>query len=322
VTRLLFHEAAFYTPSPLTKKDFDKLLTAIERMASSLPENLYLLLSSFPVAINENHYVNQVVHVQCGAVPKLTIFTKITPSGFDPLFPNMKCIHYSSEKRKPVQDDLAMSVLPDNENTPVIDYSCTLKCQTSGGAEFFSVIEICKDHFFKEGYKSLNKQIDLMTEPRANELIPRQLLHTITSNWIDFVDDSMLTNKIVRADPIKGYDFGNHIPLVSLSAAFRAKVLQTSLEYQEVYKKMNLIMDSEVISIVNPPFGPPLTLFFYEAHQLSVLPADFLSRVDQHNERVIQQYSYQNCLLFNYPSAIIKEEKKEKGIKLTVKRVG
>jgi hypothetical protein len=91
VTRLTSNEFYFYPYAKrgaLKNESFANLLTRIESLAATLPENLHLILSSFPVMDADNQVHNTVVHVQCGELPRLYAFSKSMPSSVDPKYPS------------------------------------------------------------------------------------------------------------------------------------------------------------------------------------------------------------------------------------------
>lgn len=86
VTRVSVNEFYFYPyrrRGPLSAAGFSALFESIGVMAGKLPENLHLILGSFPV-VNEHHHVrNLVIHVQCGKKAALKVFAKMVPAEND-----------------------------------------------------------------------------------------------------------------------------------------------------------------------------------------------------------------------------------------------
>ncbi len=86
VTRLSFNEFYFYPyqkHGPLSQHGFDALVQKVDTLAHELPENLHLVLASFPVMDAKHQVHNMVLHVQCGEEAKLYSFAKAIPSKQD-----------------------------------------------------------------------------------------------------------------------------------------------------------------------------------------------------------------------------------------------
>lgn len=71
----------------LTEDNFLDLIKMIEKLAENLPENLHLLLATFPLRNNNNFVFNVAVYVQCGSTPNIHITTKSCPSNVDLIYP-------------------------------------------------------------------------------------------------------------------------------------------------------------------------------------------------------------------------------------------
>jgi hypothetical protein len=91
ITRLLTPEFFFYPckdRGPLSEEGFSQLLEKINQWAAGLPENLYLVLGSFPVKSSDHTVRNSVIHLQCGPEPQITTPYKALPHRYDIEYPN------------------------------------------------------------------------------------------------------------------------------------------------------------------------------------------------------------------------------------------
>lgn len=87
ITRVILNEFSFYPYhdfGPLSEEMFSELILKIENLAKNYPENLHLVLASFPVSNAQNQVYNTVLYVQCGPEPKIYPHTKSNPASVDP----------------------------------------------------------------------------------------------------------------------------------------------------------------------------------------------------------------------------------------------
>lgn len=89
IVRLITSEFFFYPDKangPLTENIFSLLIASLEQLAITLPENLHLILASFPVIIEKNAIFNITVSIHCGRIPLITTFAKFFAFYNDPCY--------------------------------------------------------------------------------------------------------------------------------------------------------------------------------------------------------------------------------------------
>lgn len=89
ITCISTNEFFFYPNKergPLSQEGFNKIVLELEKLASTLPPNLHLLLSSFAV-VNANKTVNNIaLYITCGDNPSIHISAKMINSWSDPIY--------------------------------------------------------------------------------------------------------------------------------------------------------------------------------------------------------------------------------------------
>jgi hypothetical protein len=93
MTRLCFPEFSFYPckqHGPLMKAEFDTLLREIETLAKKSPQNLHLVLGTFPVINDKKDVSNIAVYVQCGSKSKISLIPKVISSLDDLYYPRTR----------------------------------------------------------------------------------------------------------------------------------------------------------------------------------------------------------------------------------------
>ena len=202
ITRLIMHEFSLYpAKEPLSVKEFNQLYSDIRQIITSkMSDNLYLIISSIPVACDKKYgksqVVNHVIHVQCGKDPKMELLTKINPSFIDPVYKKTHNMRYQ-EYREETSAAATILLTDNNQAASAQSYGRIVKCETVGGSRFHSVVDICLDYSEGEGKKNFNKEIELIAQSKNNNLIPDQISHVITSNSIDFSHENDLADNIM-----------------------------------------------------------------------------------------------------------------------------
>lgn len=287
VTRLMFHEFSFYTKKkPLSVAAFKLFIKKVEKLSSKLNENLFLLISSVPVLNPNNTVSNHVIHVQCGPLPKIEVLTKINPSPIDPVYPHTKNAKYSEERSNIFYKAVANTLLPntnDNGSGIGLNYGRILRCETSGGAQFHTAIDICLDHARGEALRTFQREIEQTINSANNEPIPLQVSHVVTANSISFNDNNKIIDSIVRADPSYTYSAKNDIKAIPIPTDLMTNLPMLS-KLQKQFPKMNFIQENNSIKINNPPFGPTTKLKVYTPMQLEHAKDDISNKITKHND--------------------------------------
>ncbi len=105
ITRLIFTEFSFYPSTergPLTELEFKELMEQLVEFAKTLPPNLHLVLSSFPVVEAKGNVHNVASYIQCNgksADPIITNFAKAVPSDEDVVYPGTKNTYFTQGHR-------------------------------------------------------------------------------------------------------------------------------------------------------------------------------------------------------------------------------
>jgi len=141
MTRMTTNEFFFYTQKPLTIEQFQALMKDVGEMAASQPENLHLVLGSFAVRTPDNKVMNVVPHIECGPTPKINLIVKNHPSVIDPKYQEP----YISKV-----DNISGLKIQINGNDVPFSFNNVLECKTAGGTPFYSCVDICADHCFRD----------------------------------------------------------------------------------------------------------------------------------------------------------------------------
>ena len=194
ITRIITDEFSFYPNEPLTIESYTVLLRAMYAIAQNLPLNIHLILASFPV-LDEHHRLHNItVHITCGKQPLLHHHSKAFFSSID--------WNYSGKRfatEKAFKSKVYMS--PINFGQPICFSSGTLlSSSTAGGTQFISNIEVCVEHHYKKGSRCLSRNLNL--KERAQQIIPLQYSHIVTSNSVDLNTTDIEPARITQADRV------------------------------------------------------------------------------------------------------------------------
>lgn len=89
ITRIITTEFFFYNSAleePWTDENFGILCHKLEKRAAKLPRGIHLVLASFPLANERNEMHNQVLHIECGPMPRLATTSKYYDALKDPSY--------------------------------------------------------------------------------------------------------------------------------------------------------------------------------------------------------------------------------------------
>jgi hypothetical protein len=200
VTRLSFNEYYFYPGKkrgPLSLHTLKEIITEIEKLASLLPENLHLVLASFPVVDLKKQVSNMVIHVQCSQTPVLHMFAKAIPSNNEPVYPDTQTIEFCTYAFNPIPlTALEQKGTAGNS----INFSSPILCKTAGGATFWTTIDICADHESGIAKQALHREIALRMRNQSQN-IPERITHMLISNSTFIYDANTVSATVTHVDP-------------------------------------------------------------------------------------------------------------------------
>lgn len=194
ITRLITNEFMFFTIQPLAWNEFEAL---IEHCTANLPTNVHLILSSFAVLLpDSSKLLNITVHVQGGKEPIIHYIVKNKPSSSDPMyFTGMGVVEPKVTTAQSVDYLLANT---HNRKTMVSSQNVIL-CLTPSGGGFYSIVDICLDHYLGIGKSNFEKAIREHTKNKGL-LLPLQCSHVVVSNTVALVEKHCI-GEVVQADP-------------------------------------------------------------------------------------------------------------------------
>lgn len=303
ITRLSLHEFALYTKdNPLTRDDFKQLLDWIQKIIQRLPENLHLVISSFAVIDidNSHEFSNNVVYAIGGKDPQLNVLTKISTAINDPVY---------IKANKLLLNEFNCELIAGNwlsYSSMIKNFNGVIKCKTAGNAEFYTVIEICLDHFRGQGKLSYDKMIDNIRQNTTNELIPEQVSQLVISNSVDIIFRNSLVNHVARIDPNKSYSDYISPEKFIFDNDYHKKI---GFDIFAEYPQLTILQINETtLAVTKPPFGPNLTLQLFPKHKLSKPKAFLWQKIDKHNGSLINQYKPNiNNSFFSIPTTVNQE---------------
>ena len=284
ITRLCTDEFAFWPKGgPLKNDDFLKIISHIEETAKNQQENLTLILASFPVEGADGKVHNTVVHVQCGATPKINVFAKTTKSGVDADYSKQKTptnqaptadiyepsspseldrgvpsYFYDDKKKAPA----LMPFMDNNGNGFVISRDNVVHVKTAGGAQCFDVVDICLDHMAGTGERNLTAELNEKAQNMGLDLMPNQVSQVISSASIQKSVGPNVSSIVLHADPLKG--------AVREDQSLTTNTLQDKdlLPFSAIFGANNTNIKSGQLQVQNTAFGPPLEIEFYKPYAL------------------------------------------------------
>lgn len=257
ITRLITDEFSFYPKNPLTVEQYTVLLAAIDKIAKTLPANIHLILSSFPVVDNQNQLHNIIVHVASGTEPVLHHHSKAKASRVDVTYGHKKLAtaNISTISPQMVQINLEQELR--------FSYGTIAVNTTAAGTQLITNVEICKEHQLRTGIVCLEKEIN--RAQLACEIIPLQYSHVLSSRTID-VERHDEHVRIIQAD--------------SINPGIWTRDPHTSSYLDPIpYKEITL----------NNIFGQNNSARIYNPQPTTFLPQRFFDRAIRHNQHLIKE---------------------------------
>jgi hypothetical protein len=194
ITRIITDEFSFYPNEPLAIESYTVLLRAIYSIAQKLPLNLHLILASFPVLDKHQRLHNITVHVTCGNQPLLHHHSKAFFSSIDWSYSGKK---FATEKA--FKSKVYMAPIYFGKRL-CFSSGTLLSSSTAGGTQFISNIEVCVEHHYEKGSRCLSRNLNL--KERAQQIIPLQYSHIVTSNSVDLNTTNVEPARITQADRV------------------------------------------------------------------------------------------------------------------------
>jgi hypothetical protein len=199
VTRVSFNEYYFYPHEmrgPLSEWAFQQLVSAIEQLATRLPENLHLLLASFPVCDTDGFVTNLVLYVQCGTTPCIDVRAKTSEASKEPWYPETRSWSYCPSKPGAPVAHLVASDGADSHFA--VKLGAPILCKTHD-TTFWTAIDICLDHELGAAVETLFSELAIQTHP--SQFLPIYATHIVTSNTILLVAHNALCRTVTHVDP-------------------------------------------------------------------------------------------------------------------------
>ena len=246
ITRLSMNEFSLFTKNPLTMEQYQELHSDILAMADELEPNVHVLLSSFAVKDTVGKLLNMSLFVEGGKPPVIHWFSKNTASSVD--------INYAQEESLFSQqtEGAQVSFHAEHITTPggeTISTGSVFEVTTQGGARYTQAIDVCLDHALGHSKALMERRI--LSDAAPDEIFPEQVEQCVTSNWIDVISASTISDKVLHADPIRSMYFDHHAHLGSRMLTAEAKHRIIPKEFSSM-----AIVESETgYQLINPPFG-------------------------------------------------------------------
>jgi hypothetical protein len=270
ITRISLSEFSLYTNhSPLSLKCFSLLINKIEAMAKASHENLHILLSTVPVKIQNNEFVNYAIYVQCGPFPVINTFAKTCIALEDITYKNLNIFDRADVSNRSKSNESIMASLPLSHNDSAISQQPMIKARTVGGAEFLVLIDICLEHKARRAKKIFCHALQSSLHGRSSDYISTQVNHVITSNSINFTRKSMITLAVTHADSSNGKVSVASSKEITGRINPKIKIGKYNRLIKTKYPNVHLSRCSNGIYVQNPPFGPGYTIGIYSKYSLS-----------------------------------------------------
>ncbi|WP_115712788.1 ankyrin repeat domain-containing protein [Legionella sainthelensi] len=200
LTQVVTDEFSFYTKNtPLSIKEYKKLINELAKSMKNLPPNIVLVASSMAVLWPDNCIRNAVLHIQSpngkNLEPIIHHFSKETFSSQDPMYSKdnttrncytFKPDDYSSAEFSPdvVLADTKMRCLDPQQ------YKSAIIVRGHKIPPILHVIDVCLDHANGVGMKNARILLEKIVKP------PLHISHIITSNWIDIRQEKLVASAI------------------------------------------------------------------------------------------------------------------------------
>lgn len=115
ITCISTNEFFFYpneVRDPISEDSFNEITSKVEELASTLPPNLHLFLSSFAVSNSNQHVNNLTLYVMCGETPSINVSAKMISDNNDPIYASYQNPYFKiGENYRSRIDDMTMQLV-------------------------------------------------------------------------------------------------------------------------------------------------------------------------------------------------------------------
>lgn len=280
ITRLSTHEFSFFTEKPLTIQEYQCLYEDILVMAEKIEPNVHVLLSSFAIKDTEGKLINMSLFIEGGKPPIIHAFSKNTASLVD--------IDYDKKETTFSQQSPGQRVSFHAENITnsagdTISTGSVFELTTQGGAMYTQAIDVCLDHLLGHSKALISRRI--LNEAEPDEVFPEQVEQCITSNWIDVHDESVISDTILHADPVR-----------SMAIDYKASVGSKTLSDEAISRVKNTEFPSMEINkiptgynLIDPPFGSNCTIEVLQERPAGKYTKELKRSISEHNDQACKR---------------------------------
>lgn len=198
ITRLLTHEFYFYTKTPLSVDDYQKIVEGIVRVAQEKPKNLHLLLSSFAV-VRDGALFNIAMYVTCGQKVTINAFCKDNVSNVDLSYAGLKIFPKNNVETKDAFLWFQKQDIVGKSNVANYSFGQDLFLVPIKDMRFNQCVEICVDHLDERARSSIKHQLNL----DVIQFIPPHVDHLVTSNSVPVNYDNRVASNVTHIDPMQ-----------------------------------------------------------------------------------------------------------------------
>lgn len=279
ITRLTMNEFSLYTSKPLTMSEYAKLDNDIRMMGAKLDTNVHVLLSSFALKDNQGRIINMSMYVEGGTPPKIHSFSKNTASRIDIDYGNQSQLFTQQVLGKTSHNvDAITSVSGENVYTGSV-----FEVQTVGGAVYTQAIDVCLDHAFGHSKDQIERRI--LDNAAPDEIIPTQIEQCITSASIEIDRKSVVSDKVLHADPI-------YSMIDSYKEKAGEKTLDNDAKKRTIpseFPQMLIEGNAGGYAISNPPFGSNYVVEVLAERPAAKYLPFYQEPLKKHNSSVIER---------------------------------
>lgn len=273
ITRMILSEFSLYTQKPLTEDELNILIHAIHTISAKFNDNVHVVLSSLPVAINKGVILNTTLYVQCGETPKVEMIAKVNASGSDVMYEGHHLFYQvtdAKDSRKFQSDFVA------KKDGKFVVNRCLFPITTAGGAKYLQAIDVCIDHDEKVAKHALQRLVE-RSVLKESEYIPNQIDHILTSNTTEVINKSSIVENIVHVDPL----FTPREKRLPESTTVSEEQLRACMKNK--YTELKVIKTDECFYVTSPCFGEPYKIVLCNERPLSTYQNKMRELVDQRN---------------------------------------
>lgn len=153
--------------------------------------------------------------------------------------------------------------------------------ETKGGAQYTQAIDVCLDHACEHSKKLIKNTLE--KDGVDTNIIPDQVDHILTSNWIHINKSSSISEEIVQIDP--------RYTRMQVSPIDNDLVTMEDLNHvkKNKYSDMSIKKTKDGFLVENPSFGSNYMVVAQKERKLGGFSHDLKPIVDQYNGKVKKQ---------------------------------